>query len=407
MLAPERRTRLDVAVTAAIAIVVVMAVAAIWIRSDARGTTSVTSSTPAAEALPALTPPESLSELWRAPSASTSAPVVADGVVATADGDAVIGRDRVTGDELWRYRRDMPLCGAIGAWNTVVAVYRDQRGCSQVTQLDGATGARKAQRSSDADDAVTLSYDGTYVVSRGATRMELWRSDLVRTLEFGRVDAPINPGKQPHPGCALRSAAAGGTRVSVLMTCPGEAGFRLSELDAAPKDNQEPHELGTAVVGAAGSPGARLIAASGDRTAVYLPADATAGQRIAVYDGSAAEVASYPVTGPVSADATAARNGSVFTWWTGSELIALSTSELAPRWTAPIDPLGPGAITAGSLLVPVPGAVAVLDPATGAEQHRIPVDRGTGAGTTGGPVTTSITGDVVLEQRGDLVVALR
>lgn len=402
MLAPERRTRLDVAVAAIIAIVVAVAVTVLWLRSDARGTTSVTADVPVSDAAPATSVPEYLNEIWRAPSAATSAPVVAGGGVATAEGGAVTGRDRLTGDELWRYQRNMPLCGAIGSWGTTVAVYRDQRGCSQVTQLDGATGARKAQRSSDADDDVTLSYDGTYVVSRGSTRMELWRSDLVRTLEFGRVDAPINTGKQPRPGCDLLSAAASGTRVSVLMRCPGEAGDRLSVLDAAPKDNQEPTEFGSSLIGSADS-NARLIAASGDRTAVYLPAGPTGGQRIAVYDGTGTEVASHPISGPVSADSTAARNGGVFTWWTGSELIALSTSELAPRWTAAAGARGPGAIMAGSLLVPMPDGIAVLDPTNGVEQRRIPVARDGDAA----PIATTVVGDVVLEQRGDDVVALR
>ncbi len=58
---------------------------------------------------------------------------------------------------------------------------------------------------------------------------------------------------------------------------------------------------------------------------------------------------------------------------------------------------------AGSLLVPVPGAIAVLDPATGTERARIPVTRGSDAG----PIATSVLGDIVLEQRGDEVVALR
>ncbi|PTR31676.1 putative pyrroloquinoline-quinone binding quinoprotein [Rhodococcus sp. OK519] len=404
MLAPERRTRLDVAVAATIAILVAVAAAAIWIGSDARGTTSVTAEGPAAAVDSPLAPPSSLHELWRAASPASSAPIVADGTVATADDGTVLGRDPVTGDERWRYQRDMPLCGAIGAWNTVVAVYRDQRGCSQVTQLGGATGERKAQRSSDADDVVTLSYDGTYVVSRGSERMELWRSDLVRTLEFGRVDAPINPGKQPRPDCELKSAAAGGTRVTVLMHCPGEAGDRISVLDAAPKDNQEPQEFGSALLTGPGADtaGARLIASSGDRTAVFLPAGPVSGARIVVVDGTGNETASYPVTTAVGADATAARNGSVFTWWTGSELIALSTSELAPKWTA-TGALGPGAIMAGSLMVPVPGAIAVLDPATGVEQGRIPVTRDNDAA----PIATAILGDIVLEQRGDDVVALR
>ncbi|QBJ95299.1 hypothetical protein ERC79_04535 [Rhodococcus sp. ABRD24] len=402
MLAPERRTRLDVAVAAIIVIVVAAATAVIWFRSDARGTTSITADAPAAEVNTALSVPESLHEIWRSPSPATTAPVVAGGAVATGEGGTVTGRDRLTGAELWRYQRDLDLCGVIGAWNTVVSVYRDHRGCSQVTQLAGATGVREAQRTSDADDSVALSYDGTYVVSRGSSRMELWRSDLVRTLEYGRVDAPVNPGKQPHPGCGLSSAAASGTRVSVLQHCPGEPVERITVLDAAPKDSQEPEEFGSAVLTDLQSPGARIIASSGDRTAVYLPAGPTAGPRIGVYDGTGNPVAQYPVTTDADADAVAARNGSVFTWWTGTDLVALSSTELAPRWTYP-GALGPGSLMAGSLIVPVTGAIAVLDPSTGTQQRLIPVIRDSDVA----PISTAVLGDVVLEQRGDDVVALR
>ncbi|MCL2535593.1 MAG: hypothetical protein FWE39_15645, partial [Nocardiaceae bacterium] len=173
----------------------------------------------------------------------------------------------------------------------------------------------------------------------------------------------------------------------------------LSVLDAVPKDNQEPKETGSNLVG---SGDARLIAASGDRTAVYLPAGPLGGARIAVYDGTGSEIASHAVAGPVGADATAARNGGVFTWWTGTDLIALSTSELAPRWTMS-GALGPGAIMAGSLLVPVSGGIAVVDPTTGVERRRIPVTRDDETG----PIATAIVGDVVLEQRRDQVFALR
>ncbi len=119
------------------------------------------------------------------------------------------------------------------------------------------------------------------------------------------------------------------------MNCPGEAGDRISVLDAAPKDNQEPQEAGSTLLTGprADTSGARLIAASGDRTAVYLPAGPISEARIAVVDGEGTEIASHPATTTVADGATAARNGSVFTWWTGTELIALSTSELAPKWT--------------------------------------------------------------------------
>ncbi len=71
----------------------------------------------------------------------------------------------MSGTELWRYERDLDLCDVTASWEKVVAVYRDDRGCSQVTELDGGTGERLAQRSSDADSEVTLKADGTYVAS--------------------------------------------------------------------------------------------------------------------------------------------------------------------------------------------------------------------------------------------------
>ena len=70
----------------------------------------------------------------------------------TADGGTVTGRDPRTGAVLWSYQRDLPLCGSVGAWHNAVAVYRDQRGCSQVTELAGDTGNRVAARSSYNDD---------------------------------------------------------------------------------------------------------------------------------------------------------------------------------------------------------------------------------------------------------------
>lgn len=408
MLAPERRTRVDLLAAGAIALVVLLAAGVIWLRSDARGTTSVTARTPATPADSALSVPESLTEAWRAPSGATTAPIVAGGAVVTADDGTVTGRDRATGDEIWHYRRDMPLCGAIGAWNTAVAVYRDRSGCGQVTQLDGSTGTREAQRNSEADDVVTLSEDGTYATARGSTRLEVWRSDLVRTLEYGRVDAPVNPKAQPRTGCELLSSGSSSGRLAVVERCPDEAAARLSVQNPAPKDNTEPEEYGTTLLDDAGE-GVRVIAVSGDRTALYLPPGPASapgsGGRIGVYDGTGAIVDQFPVAGEVSPTAVAVKVGSTFTWWTGSRVIALRTTDLTPTWTFD-GALGPGTAMAGQILVPVADAVAVLDSATGAQIHRIPVDRSPAPTGAGEPIGSAALGSMLLEQRGDEVVAL-
>lgn len=410
MLAPERRTRVDLIVAVAIVVVVIVAAALVWFRSDARGTTSVTADKAPAPAETVLSVPETLSPVWRAPSGATSTPVVAaDAVVVTAGGGTVVGRDRASGDELWRYERDLDLCGAVGAWDDVVAVYRDERGCSQATKLSGGTGTREAQRNSNADSEVTVSYDGTYVSSRGATRMELWRSDLVRTLEYGRVDAPVNPNSQPRSGCELLDSGSSKARAAVLERCPGEQAARLTILDPAPDDDRKPKEFGSSVLAGldVDTRGARIIAVRGERTAVYLPAGPTSGDRIGIYGGDRQELAVYPLPRPVgpevltAADGAREATGGTITWWTGTEVMLLDPRELLPRW-AFVGALGPGAVMGNNLLVPVKSGIAVLELSSGRPLHTIPVDRG----DYEGPITTAVVGGVVLEQRGDTVVAL-
>ncbi|AOW94432.1 hypothetical protein BFN03_04670 [Rhodococcus sp. WMMA185] len=382
---------------------VLIAFTVVWLRSDARKTTSIAAAAEPPALVAAQAVPQTLTPAWDAPSSATTAPLVAGGAVVTAEGGEVVGRDVVSGTELWRYQRDLALCGVTAAWEKIVAVYRDDRGCSQVTELDGGTGRRLAARTSDADPEVTLKSDGTYVSSRGDSRLELWRSDLVRTVEYGRVDAPVNPGKQPRSGCTLIDADSSSSRLSVIERCPGEVADRLTIMNPAPKDNQEPEEYGSHVMAGlgAGVEGARILGVSDETTAVYLPAGSINGPRIGWFDGSGNAESEYVLPVPVSSNQAIAKSGSVVTWWTGTNVVALGAADLAPHWTFP-GALGPGTVMAGNLLVPVDFGIAVLDLSTGALIRTIPVERDSNAG----PVTTTVAGDVILEQRGDRVVAL-
>ncbi|MFI8566904.1 hypothetical protein ACIGGF_10140 [Rhodococcus sp. NPDC078407] len=416
MLAPERRTRTDLVVAALIAAVIVVAASIAWVTGDARGTTSISAEEPVPLPEPAASVPTALMELWRAPSAATDStrtplPVVTGSTVVTADAGSVVGRDPRSGAQSWSYNRDLPLCSVVAAWNTAVAVYRDDRGCSQVTALDGSTGQRTAQRTSDADDAVRLSSDGTYVTSRGDTRMELWRSDLVRTLEYGRVDAPVNPGSQPRTGCTLLSSASTNSRTAVLEQCPGEAAARLSLIDPAPDDASEPEEYGSTVVpelvpGPDSPTAGRIIAMTGSDVALYFPAEDGAPGRVGLFDDTAARVSEFtlPTGSSLALDSPnfpATKAGSVLTWFTGADLQAFDSNNLGPLWNVP-GALGSGAVMAGRLLVPVPDGISVVDTSTGLRTADIPVDRG----DYDGPIQMSVIGDVVVEQRGGDVVAL-
>ncbi|WP_280271115.1 hypothetical protein [Nocardia wallacei] len=404
MLAPERRTRADIQAAVAIAVVVVIAIALVWVYSDARRTVSEPAAQAATAPVTATALPQQLRELWHQPDEATTRALASGGVAVTGSGGTVTGRDPRTGEQLWKYQRDIPLCGVESQFGTVVATYRDQRGCSQTTLLAADTGARRTARSSYMDDRVKLSVDGTYTLALGPDRLEMWRSDLVRTLEYGYVDAPVNVRTQPRKDCALLSGASSTTRLAVLERCPGETADRLTVLNPAPKDNSVPEEYGSHVLTEPGavSDKARVIAVSDNRIALYLPGTDTEAPQFAIYDQNANAVAVHRLTAPLTDDIMTTRVGSAFLVFTGNSVIALNTTTFDPVWTAS-DALGTPALLAGQLLMPVADGLAVVDPATGAQTTRIPVSR---AEYHGEPISLAVIGNTVLERRGGDLYAL-
>ncbi len=229
---------------AAAAIVGVVAVVAalIWWTSDARATSSRPAAVPIPAPSTAREVPASVKQLWTAPSAATSLPVVVAGAVVTGDGQSVQGRDPASGDVRWSYSRNRRLCAVSWVYRYAVAVYPDDRGCGQVSTIDASTGRRGPARSSYADKQVDVSSDGTTVLSAGKTRLELWRSDMVRMLSYGEIDARVKPSSQGlHTGCTLTSAAASSSAVSVLEACPKQADLRLTLLRPS-KEEDEPEQ---------------------------------------------------------------------------------------------------------------------------------------------------------------------
>ncbi|RDI53217.1 Rv3212 family protein [Nocardia mexicana] len=404
MLAPERRTRADILAAVAIAVVVAIAAVVVWVNSDARATTSEPAAHPVTAPTTALALPQGLRELWHQPDAASARALSSGGVAITGDGGTVTGRNPQTGEQVWKYQRDLPLCGVESQFGTVIATYRDDRGCSQTTLLAADTGARRTARSSYMDRQVTLSVDGTYTLARGSDRLEVWRSDLVRTLEYGYVDAPINVHTQPRTDCTLQSAVSGTTRLAVLERCPGDAADRLTVLNPAPKDNTVPEEYGSHVLTEPGavSDKARVVAVSDNRIALYLPGTDTSAPEFAIYDQGGNPVAAHRLTAPLTDDITTTRVGSAFLVFTGNSLIALNATTFDPVWTAS-DSLGSPALMAGRILMPVTDGIAVVDPATGAQTDRIPVQR---SDYRGEPISLSVVGSTILERRGADLYAL-
>ncbi|MBY0441035.1 MAG: PQQ-like beta-propeller repeat protein, partial [Mycobacteriaceae bacterium] len=330
MVSPERRTRIDLLVAATIAIVVATAAALIWWTSDARATISKPAAIPLPLPTPARAVPTALRQLWSAASPATTGPVVVAGTVATGDGHQVIGRDPSTGEPRWSYSRNTDLCAVSWVYHFVVAVYPDDRGCGQVSSLDAATGRRGPARTSYADAQVSVSSDGMAVLSAGATRLELWRSDMVRTLAYGEIDARVKPSARGlRSGCVLTSAAASSSTVSVLEACPQHAELRLTLLRPG-KEDDEPDQRYVSGLGVKADSGARVLAVSDTSTAVYLPSPQP---KVEVIDQTGTTVASTLLPTPPLPSAAVSRPGGLVTWWTGDAVLVFDGTDLTYRYT--------------------------------------------------------------------------
>jgi hypothetical protein len=402
MVKPERRTRGDVLAAATIVVVIAVAAGLIWWSSDARATISKPAAAPVPTLKSAEDVPTSLHELWTAPSPATTRPLVAGGAVVTGAGREMDGRDPLTGDVLWSYARDVDLCGVTYVYNDAVAVYPDSRGCGQVTTIDGQTGRRHYARTAYADPEVTLSSDGSTVLSAGDTRLELWRSDMVRMIGYGSLDARIKPDVPAGVVCRLISAASSSTAVSVLESCPGQHDLRLTLLQPADEEDQ-PKTKNVPQPGVAADSGARVIAVSDTTTAVYVP---TPKPVVNVVDDTGTTVASTALPAPASPQAKASRAGNLVTWWTGDSVMVFDANGMRYKYTvSPVGgqaPVGPATLVAGRLLVPVTTGYDVFDAETGAGESHIDLKRS--------PIQTAVVpnlaGATLLEQRGSTLVAL-
>ena len=398
MIRPERRTRGDLLAAAAIAAAVAVLVAAVWWRSSVRTTEFHPATGTAPSPTAAVAVPADLKQRWTAPSSRTRAPLVIGGTVVTGDGRTMAGLDAQTGQRRWSYARDRDLCGVSYVYDLAVAVYPDRRGCGQVSGIQAATGHRGPTRTSYADNVVVLTSDGGAVLSAGATRLELWRSDLVRMLSYGEIDAPVKPvNTKLGTGCTLMSAAGSESAVGVLEACKGEKDLRLTLLKPA-KEEDEPDTKRVPMSGVPIDAEARVLAVSGTTTAVYLPVPRP---EVAVYDDTGTKVSGTPapatpdLSGPTPA---VTRAGDTITWWTGRSLMVFDT-KLAYRFTidgdGPLTPVGPATMMAGRLLVPVVEGLAVYNAADGVRERVIPLSHPAGTG----PVVAAVAGQTVIEQR--------
>jgi hypothetical protein len=428
---PGPRTRFrrkrDYAAVVLIVLVVAAGGTLWWKTSDAAATASVTGSGDVTVPPKPTSVPAEFKELWRAASGATKDPVVVGPSVVTGDQHTVTGRDPVTGAVRWSYdRSNLDLCTVIAAWGKALAVYHKTHNCSEVTELDGVTGKRGAQRNGDAELNTQLMYDGTYVSSSGSKLIDTWRSDLVQTQQYGTVTAIVNHDKQPRLNCVYSSELAGPGLLGVIERCPDEQYNRFTLLRPGGTDNdaERPNVLFSVQVP---GDGGRIVALTDQREAIALPNPA----RLVIWNNTGSQVETVPLTNvdltatpdspvqptvamtciqtpdqsgkcePNSWTTTYTGGARVITWFTGTKTVALSGSTLEPLWT--MDAVGAGTVYADKILVPVPGGLASMDPVTGVRGTDVKVDR---KGYQG-QVRLTTLGTVLVEQRGDTLVAMR
>lgn len=399
MVKPERRTRGDLIAALVIVVVLVAAGVVIWLNSDARATVSRPAAGPATTVGSARAVPTSVVELWRARSDKTPVPVVVGSTITTATGGEVVGHDPVTGAVRWTYARDRDLCGVTWIYESIVAVYPDRRGCGQVSTIDAATGERGPTRTAFADNPIQLSTDGTTVLAAGRTHLEMWRSDMVRTLMYGDLDAPVNPPVPKDPPCQFLSSAASTEGVTVMETCTDFTDVRLTTLKVS-KEDVAPEQQYALQPGIKADSGARVLAMAGMQTLAYLPLPEP---RAVVFGEKGAETSSTMLDRPPTAGAVS-QVGDLITYWTGDSVMIFDATTLEYRYTVTssptVSPVGPGAVMANKLLIPITGGIGVYDIPEGKGESVIPVDRP----ATKGPVTLGVLGTTIVEQYdGDLV----
>ncbi|MCP3798563.1 hypothetical protein NLX83_04755 [Allokutzneria sp. A3M-2-11 16] len=404
--------RADYVVAALIAVAVLVAAFIVRQSGDAAATVSRTSAEPMYQLPQPTALPPSFAEVWRAPSSATFAPVVAGPAVVTGEGGEMAGRDPLTGEKKWSYARDLPLCTVGMSWGQAFAIYTKQGwtggsgpqsgNCSEITGVDPATGKRALARNGNAPIGTRLLSDGTHLVMTGKRLIEVVRFDLVKTLEYGKVEAEIQPNKQPRTNCEFGSVALGGSRLGVIERCPDDLGDRLTMQKPNPKDWDAPEVAFSTVLNGRG---ARLVAITEDRTVIALPGP----PRLVTYDTNGTQTDEQPLAIPDSdlagdppGQVPPVVEGSANSYWfTGSKLIALSSKELRPQWTVE-NVVGSPTLFSGRLVVPVPDGLLVLDAVTGARIGSVPVRR-----DQPGPVALATAGPVILEQRAGTLVALR
>lgn len=400
---PLRRTRGDFIATGVIAAVCVVALLSAFFSAPIRQDHLSPAAEELTDAGTLAVVPEALTESFTLPDTSPQArPLIVKGVIVTYNDGTITGTSP-DGTTQWTYKRSAELCGMASAWGKVVAVYRTNIGCGDVVGINALTGHYANTRSAIGPNNATIFSSNDRVGTIGSdgdlSRAEIWRSDLVRTVEYGDVEAPQEPEMQPNPGCTLTSALTRTELLAITETC--EDGTWLRFQDTTPEDSRKPEMHESVSI----PEGAYLVAISQDSAAVHDPASST----VTSYsqDGAQLNRAKVPASNLLADSPTGvvvpqtADLPHHMTYFDGANLMLLDPSNLEVR-TIYQSALGTGVGIADRLLYPTADGITIADWNSPETERTIPVDRG----GYSGPVSVGSAGPTIVEKRGETVVAL-
>lgn len=311
-----RRKRIDRIVAAVIAVLVVGAGIVVYLTSDIRATASVVGPGTPSPSTPKDVP-TSLTQAWSLPTDPTLGAVASPyGVVVTTDATTATGHDAVTGAVRWSYgRSNAPLC-AVGSGDLdapgvnvrgkvrgVLAVSAKDGYCSQVMLLDPDTGERHYDRTSPNQVGGALAFGGPYAGWLGPSLVELWRDDLVRTIQYGDLPAPPKP-NAAHTGCSFTDIALADTQFATVEHCAEQGAnarvvINYSTPDSAPDkpNDQDVFKHQPRADFDTGAPAARIVGITADRVAVLVSAPEPA---VVVYNAAGEQTSRTAVDIPAA-----------------------------------------------------------------------------------------------------------
>lgn len=195
-------------IAASVAGLVVLTV--LWNGSDIANTSRRMASAEPAQVAPAALGDGGVRQVWAAASGPDATSAVENYTVIVGAGNGVTGRDPVTGEERWHYRRTTAqLCDWTAADGVVVAVFRTAERCTEAVALDAGTGARMWYRNVSFSADVTLS--STNQITLASTPEGL--------AALGTTSSGDRWNYAPPEGCLIADSAVGDVGAVLILGC--------------------------------------------------------------------------------------------------------------------------------------------------------------------------------------------